>query len=144
VVGVSNNGQIAGFPIQIAPAAPGILADANNNLVPNSSVSAGGTPTLYLTGDGDIASGMPTGFAPTIGTSVTSLPKSRQPLSVTVGGVPTFVQFYGIPVGLVGVTQLNFTVPASVPPGVQPVVVTVGGVASPPVNVTVKALSGGA
>jgi len=142
VLGVNNNGQIAGFQFQIAPAAPGIFADANNNLVPNSSVSAGGTLTLYLTGDGDIASGLLTGFAPSAATPVASLPKSRLPVSVTVGGVPAFVQFYGIPVGLVGVSQLNFTVPASVPPGVQPVVVTVGGVSSPPVNLTVQAPSG--
>jgi uncharacterized protein (TIGR03437 family) len=141
VLGVNNNGQIAGLPLQIAPAAPGILADANNNLVPNSTVSAGGTTTLYLTGDGDITPSMLTGFAPSAGTAVVSLPKSRLPVSVTVGGVPAFVQFYGIPVGLVGVSQLNFTVPASVPPGVQPVVVTVGGVASPPVNLTVQASS---
>jgi uncharacterized protein (TIGR03437 family) len=142
VLGVNNNGQIAGFQFQIAPAAPGIFADANNNLVPDSSVSAGGTLTLYLTGDGDIASGLLTGFAPSAATPVASLPKSRLPVSVTVGGVPAFVQFYGIPVGLVGVSQLNFTVPASVPPGVQPVVVTVGGVSSPPVNLTVQAPPG--
>jgi uncharacterized protein (TIGR03437 family) len=142
VIGVNNNGQIAGFQFQIAPAAPGILADAKNNLVPTSTVSAGGITTLYLTGDGDNTPALTTGFAPSVGTSLANLPKSRLPVSVTVAGVPAFVQFYGIPVGLVGVSQLNFTVPASVPPGVQPVVVTVGGVSSPPVNVTVLAPSG--
>jgi len=40
--------------------------------------------------------------------------------------------------GQVGVTQVKFTLPASVPAGVEPVVVTVGGVSSPPVNVTVQ------
>jgi uncharacterized protein (TIGR03437 family) len=79
-----------------------------------------------------------TGFAPSTTTSLTSLPKSRLPLSVTVGGVQAFVLFYGIPPGLVGVSQVNFTVPGSVKPGVQPVVVTVGGISSPPVNLTVQ------
>ena len=39
--------------------------------------------------------------------------------------------------GLVGVTQINYTVPGNTPVGVQPVVVTVGGVASRPANLTV-------
>jgi uncharacterized protein (TIGR03437 family) len=139
VLGVNNNGQIAGFQFQIAPAAPGIFADANNNLVPNSTVSAGGTTVLYLTGDGDVTPALLTGFTPSSATPLASLPKSRLPLSVSVGGVPAFVQFYGISSGLVGVTQVNFTVPNSVQPGVQPVVVTVGGVSSPPVSLTVSA-----
>src|SRR5262249_19086488 len=52
VLGVNNNGQVAGFQFQIAPAAPGIFADAGNNLVPNATVAPGGTTALYLTGDG--------------------------------------------------------------------------------------------
>jgi uncharacterized protein (TIGR03437 family) len=138
VLGVNNNGQIAGFQFQIAPAAPGVFADASSNLIPVSTVAAGGTTSLYLTGDGDVTPALLTGFAPTLGTPIASLPKSRLPLSVTVGGVPAFVQFYGIPSGLVGVTQVNFTVPGSVLPGVQPVIVTVGGASSRPVNLTVQ------
>ena len=138
VLGVNNNGQIAGFPLQIAPTAPGIFADSANNLLPTSTVRAGSTISLYLTGDGDVTPALLTGFTPATNTPVASLPKSRLPLSVTVGGVTAFVQFYGISPGLVGVTQVNFTVPASVAPGVQPVVVTVGAVSSPPVNVTVQ------
>ncbi|HYW41762.1 MAG TPA: protease pro-enzyme activation domain-containing protein [Bryobacteraceae bacterium] len=133
VLGVNNNGQIAGFQMQIAPTNPGIFAIAPTTIV------AGGTATLYLTGDGDIASGMLTGFTPSSSIAAASLPKARQALSVTVGGTPAFLQFYGIPSGLVGITQVNFTIPGSVTPGVQPVVVTVGGVSSPPVNLTVQA-----
>jgi uncharacterized protein (TIGR03437 family) len=59
------------------------------------------------------------------------------PLTVTVGGVPATVQFSGIPSGVVGVTQINFQVPASVPVGAQQVVVTVGGVDSQPVTLNV-------
>jgi uncharacterized protein (TIGR03437 family) len=54
-----------------------------------------------------------------------------------VGGVPATIDFIGIPNWGVGVTQINFTVPAGVPLGPQPVVVTIGGVASPPVTLTV-------
>jgi hypothetical protein len=46
--------------------------------------------------------------------------------------------FVGIPSWSVGVTQVNFTVPANMPLGNQPVVVTVGGVASAPVNLNVQ------
>ena len=138
VLGVNANGQIAGFQFQIAPSAPGIFADANNDLIPQSTVKAGGTATLYFTGDGDVTPAQITGTTPSPLTSVTSLPKSRLPVSITVGGVPAFIQFYALPSGLVGVSQVTFTIPGSVKPGVQPVVVTVGGVASPPVNLTVQ------
>jgi len=123
--------------MQIAPTNPGIFA-----VTPSTTIAAGGTATLYLTGDGDITPAMLTGFTPAPTTAAASLPKARQALSVTVGGVPAFVLFYGIPSGLVGVTQVNFIIPASVKPGVQPVVVTVGGASSPPVNVTVQAPAG--
>ncbi len=56
---------------------------------------------------------------------------------MTVGGQAATISFIGIPSGLVGVTQVNFTVPQNAPLGVQPVVVTIGNVASPPVNLTV-------
>jgi uncharacterized protein (TIGR03437 family) len=54
-----------------------------------------------------------------------------------VGGVPASIQFIGIPNGLVGVTQVNYTIPAGVSPGLQPVVVTVGAASSAPANVAV-------
>jgi uncharacterized protein (TIGR03437 family) len=138
VLGIQNNGQVAGFPLQIVPAAPEIFADAANNLVPKATVAAGGTTSLYYTGDGDVTPAQLTGFSPSTATPNASLPKSRLPVSVTVGGVPAFVQFYGLAPGYVGMTQVSFTVPASVKPGVQPVVVTVGGAASKAVNLTVE------
>ena len=58
-------------------------------------------------------------------------------MTVTVGGVPATVEFAGIPAALVGVTQINYQVPASVALGTLPVVVTVGGVASAPANLTI-------
>jgi uncharacterized protein (TIGR03437 family) len=59
------------------------------------------------------------------------------PVTVTVAGQKASIAFYGIPAGLVGVTQINYVVPANTPLGVQPVVVTVGNVASQAANLTV-------
>ena len=61
--------------------------------------------------------------------------------TVTIGGLPATIDFIGIPSGLVGVTQINFTIPSGASIGTQPVVVTFGGVRSaaamlPPSTVT--------
>lgn len=135
VLGVNNNGAIAGFQFQIAPASPAILSDGNGNATPQVTVKQGGDFAVYAVGVGDVSPAVSTGFAPSV---LASLPEPLLPLSVTVGGIPAFVQFAGIAPGLIGLTQVNIAVPASVPTGVQPVVLTVGGVASPSVNVTVQ------
>jgi uncharacterized protein (TIGR03437 family) len=46
--------------------------------------------------------------------------------------------FLGIPGWSVGVTQINFTVPAGVPAGRQPVVVTVGTTPTPAAYITIQ------
>ena len=139
VMGVNNRGQIAAFQFEIAPSSPGIFADANGNLVPRASVQQGGYTSLYVTGMGDVSPAINDGYSPFPTTPLAFLPKPLLPLSVTVGGVPAFVQFVGISAGLVGAAQINILVPASVPLGNQPVVITVGGVPSAPVNVVVQA-----
>jgi len=111
-------------------------------VLPSSTVAQGGLTTLYLTGAGDVTPALKTAYEGPPVTSVTpasTLPKPVLPLSVTVGGVPAFVQFAGIPPGLIGTIQVNVIVPASVSVGNQPVVVTVGGVSSPAVNLMVTA-----
>ena len=138
MLGINKNGEIAGFPIQIAPSAPAIFADADGNLLPNKPVPAGGVATLYLTGAGEVSPALKTGFTPAATTPPASLPKPRLPLSVTVAGAQAFLPFVGLAPGLFGTTEVNFTVPASVPPGPQPVVVTVGGISSPPVTLMVQ------
>jgi uncharacterized protein (TIGR03437 family) len=60
---------------------------------------------------------------------------------MTIGGKPAKIVFTGIVTGLIGITQVNFTIPPDLAPGLQPVVVTVGGVSSAPVNLNVNALS---
>ncbi len=132
VLGINNNGKVAAFPIQIVAAAPGIFADAARNLAPSGSAQRGQIVTMFITGDGDVTPTLATGATP-----LSKYPKSRLPLSVTVGGVPAALPFYGIPSGLAGVTQINLTVPPDAPFGAQPVVVTVGGVPSPPATLNV-------
>ena len=89
-------------------------------------MASGGTTTLYFTGDGDVTPALLTGFTPATTTAIASLPKSWMPLAVTVGGMEAFVQYYGISPGLVGGSQVNFTVPAGVAKGVQPLVLRWG------------------
>jgi uncharacterized protein (TIGR03437 family) len=135
VLGINNNGQVAGYQFTVAPSAPAIYTDGNGNLAGNPTVAAGGIGTLYLNGAGDVTPTLLTGnLAPTEPLVLPVLP-----LSVTVGGVPALLQFAGLAPLELATTQVNFYVPASAAAGSQPVVVTVGGNASPPVNVTVKA-----
>ena len=138
VLGINNNGQVAGFSFQISPASPGIFADANGNLVPIPVVKAGTALALYVTGTGDVTPALKTAYSPSAGTALANLPKPVLPLSVTVAGAPAFVEFAGITPGLIGVTQVNILVPSSSPLGNQPVVVTVAGASSAPVNIVVQ------
>jgi len=135
VLGVNNNGQIAGFAFQISPSSPGIFADAHGNVVPVPAVNAGSALALYVTGAGDVSPAIKTAYSPAAGATT---PVPLLPLSVTVGGVPAFLEFVGITPGLIGVTQVNILVPSTAPQGNQPLVVTVGGVASAPVNVVIQ------
>ena len=134
VVGLNNNGQIAGWQIRVTPSAPGINADSLGNMAPNSTVPQGGTTTLYMNGAGEVVNLLRTGFSASSATAY----RPQLPLSVTVGGVPAFVVSAALTPGYIGVTAVRFTVPASVPKGKQQVVVTVNGVSSPPVFVTVQ------
>jgi uncharacterized protein (TIGR03437 family) len=136
ILGVNNNGQVASFPFQVGPSAPGVFMDGAGNLVPYASGQRGQILLAYITGEGDVAPAPITGAATTT-TDVTKMPAPGLPVTVTVGGLPATIYFVGIPTGLVGATQINFGVPANAPVGPQPVVVTVGGVAGAPVTLTV-------
>ena len=134
---VSNNGQTTSAQFHVAAAAPGIFVSTNGAPVPSTSGARGQTLTLYITGEGAVSPQLATGASPAAGTAVANLPKPNQSASVSVGGVNAAIQFIGIPAGLVGVTQVNYTVPTQVSTGTQAVVVTVGGVASQAAMLTV-------
>lgn len=135
---VSNPFQSVDYPMRISAAAPGIFVDAHGGIAGGSVGARGQTVTLYMTGDGQVVPALATGTTPSPGTPLSRLPKPQLPVTVTVGGVPAAVQFIGVTSGLVGATQVNFTIPATVATGVQPVVVTVGTASSPAANLTVQ------
>jgi uncharacterized protein (TIGR03437 family) len=137
VLTVNNNGQTAFTSFPVSPVAPGIFTDRNGSPVPDVSGARGQIVTLYVTGDGVLSPPLATGAAPLPVIDVENLPKPAQGAVVTVGGVQAALQFVGIPWGLVGVTQINYEVPADAPIGPQQVVVTVGGVASTPATLIV-------
>ncbi len=129
--------QTAAYSFQVAASAPGIFRDANGAAVPFASGSRGQTYTLFITGEGQVSPSLADGTAPAVSTPLALLPRPVLPVGVTVGGVAAQTTFVGIPYGLAGVAQINFTVPQSAPLGLQQVVVTVGTTSSPPANFTV-------
>lgn len=138
VVGINNNGKVAGASFQMAASAPGIF---QGSTPPN--VTSGGYGTIYVTGAGEVSPLRLTGRAESLTGSVLSLPKPVLPVSVTVGGVPVFFQFVGLAPASIGTTQINFIVPPTLLPGKQSVVATIGGVQSPPVTINVVAAAAG-
>jgi uncharacterized protein (TIGR03437 family) len=137
ILNVDNNGQVAAYAFSVSDSAPGIFVGGGSALVPTASASRGQTLMLFMTGEGDVYPWLATGVAPTPDIPVDQLPAPRLSYSMTVGGVPVTPVFIGIPYFLVGVTQINFTIPQSVPLGPQPVVVTVGDNSSDPAWLTV-------
>jgi uncharacterized protein (TIGR03437 family) len=125
------------YTIRVAPAAPGIFTDNGFVFPPFSSAGRGVESALYITGDGQVTPSLADGTSPSSTTPDAQLPKPVLPVTVTVANLPATVKFIGIPPGLVGVTQINYVVPAAAPLGAQPVVVTVGGVASQAAMLTV-------
>ncbi|HTC33712.1 MAG TPA: protease pro-enzyme activation domain-containing protein [Bryobacteraceae bacterium] len=120
--------------IQVVAAAPGIFVENGFIFPPYNTAGQGKETALYITGAGVLSPSVETGDAPT---TLTNAPKPILPVTVTVANQNAEINFVGTTPGLVGVVQVNFTVPAGVPTGVQPVVVTVGTAASPPANLMV-------
>jgi uncharacterized protein (TIGR03437 family) len=134
VLSINNDGQVAGVLFPLAPSAPGIFADAAGNAIPQAAVKAGAVATVYLTGAGEVAPALKTGYS----TTVINNYKAVLPVAVTVGGVPAFVQLAALATNQIGTLQVSFIVPPDTASGPQPVVVTVGKSASPPVNIVIQ------
>ena len=134
--GISND-----FNLVIEPNAPSVFSgagpddniptvvryDDNELVTPSHPIhrSSGSALVIYLTGLGQTAPAVATGQ-----------PASSNPLSysvvqptVTLGGVNLPVLFSGLAPGLVGVDQINVSVPTNVPTGMSvPLVIAEGGV----------------
>ena len=134
---VNSLAQSATFNFTVGEAAPGIFVAGDGTLVPFASGKIGDTLPMFITGQGAVAPAIATGAAPSFDTPISQLPAPMLSTKVTIGNVDAPVAFVGIPPGLVGVTQINFQVPANAPLGAQPMVVTVGAVSSLPATFTV-------
>lgn len=110
----------------VSPVAPGIFTNADLFTVPQTSCRRGETCILFLTGQGGLSPAIQTGEAPALTSLIEDLPRPVQPVGMTIGDTPAQIAFAGIPPGLVGVMQINFTVAPNTPVGSQRVVVKVG------------------
>jgi uncharacterized protein (TIGR03437 family) len=129
VVGIRNANGVVGAHFQMAAASPGILEDA----MPKE-IRVGAVSSLCLTGTGELSTATSFASMP----PPASGPKPLLPVSLTVGGVPAFIQAAGTTSPFrTGVEQINFIAAGETPEGEQPVVVTVAGVSSKPVTVVV-------
>jgi uncharacterized protein (TIGR03437 family) len=139
VLGVNNNGKVASFLFPVVAAEPGLWPHFLNVAGQvTTTAKPGDTLVTFMTGEGDVTPPLADGATPGSGTAAKDLPQPRLPVSVTVGDLPAKVVFVGIPNGVAGVTQINFTVPANAPVGVPTrVVVTVGSASSAPVSLMV-------
>ncbi len=125
------------FEAPVAAASPGIFTRNEQGTgqgailnpdghTPNSlsaPAPAGSIVSIYLTGEGQTS---PPGFDGKLAGAI--LPKPVLPVSVTIGGVPSEVEYAGAAPGLVaGTMQINARIPDSVAPGpAVGVAVTVG------------------
>jgi uncharacterized protein (TIGR03437 family) len=135
---VGNPYQNVSYNFTVANAAPGIFSYATDGAaspIGSQSARAGDTVAIYITGEGQVQPTVADGTPPSLGV----VPTPQQAVSITVGGMPVAQPFayIGIPYWSVGVTQIDFKIPAGVAPGQQPVVVTVGSTASLPANITI-------
>jgi uncharacterized protein (TIGR03437 family) len=140
VLAINNNGQVATFAFPVAVTAPGLYAAVldNNTFSEVKSAAPKQALVLYSTGEGDLTPTLPTGATPATNSNPFKYPQPRQPVTVTVGGVPAQVLYQAVPHGLAGAAQIDFVVPDGAPAGPQQVVVTVGGVAAPGLPLTIN------
>jgi uncharacterized protein (TIGR03437 family) len=125
-VTVNNNGRVFSQGFTVTATAPAVFTDSKSFLVPQNTAARGQEIAFYMTGVGQVSPALFTGSAPST-LLIADLPAPLQTPVVRVGNQIATLDFVGIPDGLVGVTQINFTVPFSVTAGLQTVTVTVGG-----------------
>jgi len=150
-VQVKNGSQTSDLvPMPVTPVAPSIFsmdytgsgqgAILNQDGVTVNSTTApapkGSIVSIYATGEGQTNPG---GIDGQFATSFT-LPKPKLPVTVTIGGKPAEVLYYGAAPGQVaGLMQVNARIPEGVDPGEVPVTIQVGTAASQPgITVVVK------
>lgn len=149
-VAVTNGSIVAFGQVDIVAAAPGVFtldgtgigqaAALNYNSTSGlyslnlaaSPAKPGDTILLYITGEGDFANTISPRTGLLVPPTLSPLPQITPLPVVTIGGALATLQYAGPLVGsILGLTQLNVTIPAGSTTGTAvPVVVSVGGVAS--------------
>jgi uncharacterized protein (TIGR03437 family) len=139
---VAFGGQTSSaFPLSLAASAPAmftfngsgtgpaaILNQDNSYNTPTNPATKGSYVVVYVTGEGQTNPGGVTGKVTTISPAPPLTPQPSLPVSVSIGGQPAVVAFYGEAPGVVsGVMQLNVQIPANAASGNVPIAVTVGG-----------------
>ena len=142
VLGLNNNGQVASFPLQVAATAPGLYPatiDALTGAVSTTVKQNQYSDFVYHRLEGDVTRRPWRREARRHRRSTIrrSIRTPRQPVTVSIGGVPAVVAFAGIPYGIAAEMQINITVPANAPLGQQPLIVSVGGIQSQSLMLTV-------
>jgi uncharacterized protein (TIGR03437 family) len=121
---VTYNNQSAGMSIPISSYSPGVFVDSTGAPAGVPTARIGSTIAIYITGQGAVTPTPADGALPSVNTT----PVPQNSISITVGGVkaPADYSYIGMPAWAIGLTQINFTIPASAPVGVQPLVVSIG------------------
>ena len=134
-VTVTYNSNSVTSTIPISSYSPGIFVDSTGAPAGFQTAKRGSTIALYITGQGAVSSQPATGALPASGTT----PVPQNPIYITVGGVQasTNYAYEGIPAWAIGLTQINFTIPAGAPLGPQQVLVSIGGATSAPATINI-------
>jgi uncharacterized protein (TIGR03437 family) len=115
------------YTVPLATYSPGIFAvtDGVNNAVISDANPAkrGGVVVIYANGLGPVDSPQSSGDP----ASSTVLTHTLVSPTVTIGGTPASPFFSGLTPGIVGLYQVNVTVPADAPIGTQPLTLSIGG-----------------
>jgi uncharacterized protein (TIGR03437 family) len=130
---VSTPNGSSSTSLQVVPLTPSIIAVAAQNALctPANPAQQSGSVIVYATGLGAAASPVPTGQAATAASPMAA------PVLVWLGSIALRPTYAGLAPGLVGVSQINFVVPASLQDGVYFLRVTAGTASSQPQSLSV-------
>jgi uncharacterized protein (TIGR03437 family) len=123
------SGQGLGIVVAATPGGTQFEVDANH------PISAGDVAIIYCAGLGAVNPPVPAGSA----APKTTLSRTTNTVTVTIGGVNAPVQFAGLAPGYAGLYQVNALIPSGITPGSSvPLVVSAAGQQSTPVTIAVQ------